>query len=165
MKSANEENGEVFFGSLLRDQPFEKVSRVVKSLGTQELNFFILMMEKKIFRLEKDIAALMFNFRQDRSVLLTQGFCPRTLTWNGYWLLTIKILTLSFCSTSMPLASTRWVPSTFSRPFPLSSKRCPWLTSKFSSEIFLGNAGNQTQGSWVLKQVCQPLFYIPTPLT
>ena len=29
----------------------------------------------------------------------------------------------------------------------------------FYSESFLGNAGNQTQGSWIWKQVCKSLCY------
>ena len=43
-----------------------------------------------------------------------------------------------FCSTSFPLASTRWVLSTFSSHCQRSSKQCRWLTSAtstiFSSE-------------------------------
>ena len=56
-----------------------------------------------------------------------------------------------FCSTGLPLASTRWVRSRFSSHCPLSSYQHRWLTLTmsiiFSSEIFLGNTGNWTRGS------------------
>ena len=48
---------------------------------------------------------------------------------------------LLFCSTSWPLASTRWACTTFSSNYPLSSMQRHWLTSAmstiFSSETFL----------------------------
>ena len=53
-----------------------------------------------------------------------------------------------FSSTSLQLASARWDWSTFSRHCPLSSKQCLCLTSSistiFSFEKLIGNAGNQT---------------------
>ena len=54
----------------------------------------------------------------------------------------IKIV---FCRTSLPLASSRCVRSTFLSHCPLSSKQCRWLTSarstNFSSEKYLGMLG------------------------
>ena len=55
-----------------------------------------------------------------------------------------------FWSTSLPQASARWVPSTFSSHCPLSSKHPRWLTSATSTYFplnFFWNAGNWTQGS------------------
>ena len=68
----------------------------------------------------------------------------------------------SFCRTSLPLPSTGWAQSTFSSRCSLSSKQHHCLTSAtptmFPKKIW--NAGNRTQGSWVWKQICQPLCYI-----
>ena len=69
-----------------------------------------------------------------------------------------KLPAVAFFSTSFPLASTRWVQSTFSSHYPLSSKQIHQLTSAtvtiFPSEFFLGNAGTQTRAAWFAIKLC-----------
>ena len=75
-------------------------------------------------------------------------------------------LPVCFCSTGFPLASTRWLRSTFSSHWQLSyGQRC-WLTSATSKKIllnFFGNPGIQTRGSWVWNQVRSPLCNAALP--
>ena len=50
-----------------------------------------------------------------------------------------------YCRTRLPLASTRWVQSTFSSLCPLFSNQCHrWILAR--SKIFWGNAKNRTRG-------------------
>ena len=71
---------------------------------------------------------------------------------------------LSFCSTGLPLARTRWVRSTFSSHCPHYSNQTQWLTSA-TLKIFplkkFGNARNRTRGCWVrsknaTSELCNP---------
>ena len=63
--------------------------------------------------------------------------------------------TQTFCSTSLPLARTRCVWSTFSSHCPLSSKQRHWLIfvtliiSPLKNLKNFMNAGNQNRGCWV----------------
>ena len=76
---------------------------------------------------------------------------------------------LSFCSTSLPLASTRLVHSTFSSHCLLSSKQHRWIisaaTTNFSSQIFLGMLGIEpgqvtAEASMLTIVLCCPLSFI-----
>ena len=51
---------------------------------------------------------------------------------------------------------TRWLWSTFSSHYSLSSKQTHQLAllTIFSPEIFFGNIGNWTRSTWVWKQIC-----------
>ena len=66
-----------------------------------------------------------------------------------------------FCSTSLPLASIRWVQPTFQTTvhFPLRSASATSIPNFFLWK-FLGNAGNRTWGSWKGKQVCTSILTI-----
>ena len=78
------------------------------------------------------------------------------------WLLSSTWSRVTFCSTSLPLPSTRWVRSTFSSHCSLFSKQRRWLTSPtltmFSSKK-IRKVRIQTQSIRVRKQVCKPLSY------
>ena len=53
---------------------------------------------------------------------------PTRVKFRWYWNI-LKIQAILFCSTGLPQARTRWVQSTFSSHWPLSSSQCHWWTS------------------------------------